>query len=114
MQVHLKKLDSEEGGNDDDLPVDLTSSVVLSVAPLQKRTLVGKVTKRHHNFLIDNSIYFTQDICPYPFPLGTVVKCTAIQSTQHIGDGELQFVNWRATKIEKSNFLHYTSPDANL
>lgn len=112
MQVHLKRLDSpDDCEEDDELPGDLTNSVVLSVAPLQTKTLVGKITRRDQNFLIDNSIYFTQNLCRQQLPLGTVVKCTAIQSTQRIGGGVQQFVNWRAVKMEKSNVPHYTAPD---
>lgn len=112
MEMHVKNLDSTKAGDDDeeDPPVDVANTVVLSVLPLQKRTWVGKVTKRG---VVDNSVYFTKATCKYTFNVGSVVKCTAIQSTQIAGEGDdLQILEWRAVQMEKSNFLHYTAPNA--
>ncbi|ODM95453.1 putative helicase Mov10l1 [Orchesella cincta] len=112
MQLHLENLWAEdEVVNDFDLPADITRGRISGIAALQSKIIVGPVTKRHHHFLIDDTIYFTQSVCKSKqlFPLGTFVKCTAIASEQRIvGD---DFVSWRAVNVEKSGFLHYTSPD---
>ncbi|CAL8083245.1 unnamed protein product [Orchesella dallaii] len=112
MQLHMENLWFEdETVNEFDVPADITRAKVLDIGALQTKTIVGKVTKRHHNFLIDDSIYFTQAVCKSKqlMSLGTPVRCVAIESNQQLGGNDS--VKWRAIRVEKSSFLHYTSKD---
>ncbi len=110
MQIELENI-TEGEQLDDDISGNFTKSKIRSFSPLGSKIIVGKITKRHHNFLIDDSVYFTENVCKSSYSLGTAVRCEAIQSTQYI-DSNNDSVSWRAVKVEKSEFLHYTAPGA--
>ncbi|ODN03133.1 putative helicase Mov10l1 [Orchesella cincta] len=117
MQFNLEnlELDEPEPGNDFTLASDVTRGKISGIAPLKTKTIVGKVTKCKRGLLIDHSIYFTQKVCRSNciFPEGTPVRCTAIESSNRVGEGK-ENVNWRAILVERSRFLQYTASDVDM
>lgn len=93
--------------SDKEVTDELTWNMIKTAVPLRK-TFVGKVTKTDNHYLIDNSVYYTEDGGEH-YPFGTIVKCVAIKCEQNFGDTTF---NWRAIEVEKSNFLQYADPDA--